>query len=113
MGFHDPVIAPNPCGGNSQALELGVHEDPGGRAHPAIQNGDIFPSQIGPALDIFRVALLYIEALGAVADIDQHRRDPGHETADKGGIVVNAVEEVAGRHLNVVLIQREQSLEAV
>ena len=113
MGFHDLIIATDPGSRNSQSFQLGIHEDPGRRTHPAVQHGNILPSQIGPALDLFGIALLHIEALGAIADVHQHRRNTGHQAADEGGVVIKAVEQMAGRNVNLVLVQGQQALEAV
>ena len=37
----------------------------------------------------------------------------GIEKPDKGSIVINAIKQVTGRHMDVVLIQRKQAFKAV
>ena len=113
VGFHDFVVSDHLRSGDAQPLELHIHQDPGGGAHPAVEHRDVLPRQILPAPDVFGVALLDIEALGPVADVDQHGGNTGHQTADEGGVIILPVIEVAGRHLDVVLVQRQQTLEAV
>ena len=113
MGFHNFFIALNFGCGNSQTLQLGIHQNPGTGTYTAVQDGNIFPSQVRPAFDILGIALLDIEALGPVADIHQYRGNPRHQAADIRSIIVKAVKQVAGRHMDIVLIQRQQPFKAV